>query len=493
MDLNASSEGPEVGVNAKNISNKSESRTELVELKREVGLWNGVGITVGSMIGSGIFVSPGTVLKYSGSIGMSLIVWVLSGLMSMCGAMCYAELGTMIPKSGGEYTYILEAFGNIPAFLNVWTAVAIVSPAGRAVSLLAFATYVLQPLFPDCDGPPFWAVRLVALALLCFLGYINYSGIKMSTRLQNALTLVKLLALLVIIVIGIVHLAGGNTENYQEPMAGTSTSPFSIATTFYSTTFSYGGWEFLNNMTEEVKNPNKILPRTIVTSVAIVTVIYVLINIAYFAVLTPSEILSSSAVAVTFGNQKLGIIAWTISIFVACSIFGSLNGGIMTFSRVLYAGAREGHLPKCFSLVHINNKTPGVAIIASLIGSSVVIFANDYASILAYLSFAMNLMNLLCVLAFLWFRYNQPERHRPIKVWFGFPAVYLVLNIFITIFPIIEQPTEIATAAAILVLGLLVYYLAIYKKNETIGRCMDKVYYLCQMLFLCVEEEKSDK
>ncbi|KAK7067959.1 hypothetical protein SK128_025904 [Halocaridina rubra] len=180
----------------------------------------------------------------------------------------------------------------------------------------------------------------------------------------------------------------------------------------------------------------------------------------------------------TFGNQKLGLIAWTISLFVACSIFGSLNGGIMTFSRVLYAGAREGQLPKCFSLVHINNKTPGVAIIASLIGSSVVIFANDYASILAYLSFAMNLMNLLCVLAFLWFRYNQPERHRPIKAWFGFPAVYLVLTIFVTIFPVIEQPIEIATASAALLLGLLVYYLAIYKKNKTIGRCMGKYPYV---------------
>ncbi|KAK7072839.1 Y+L amino acid transporter 2 [Halocaridina rubra] len=241
----------------KKISSNIDSRAELVELKKEVGIWNGVGIIAGTVIGSGIFVSPGSVVKYTGSIGMSLIVWLLTGIMAMCGALCFAEMGTMIPKSGGEYTYILEAFGPIPAFLDLWATLFIAGPAARAIGLLTFATYTLQPFLQECETVPYWAVRLVALALLWIVGYINYVGVKMGAGLQSVFTLLKLLALIVIVIFGMLHLARGNVENLLNPMEGTVTSPFSIATAFYSTTYAYAGWDTLNNMTEEIENPNK--------------------------------------------------------------------------------------------------------------------------------------------------------------------------------------------------------------------------------------------
>ena len=136
------------------------------KLRRELGLLDGVSIIIGIIVGSGIFVSPKGVLIHAGSVGMSLVVWIFSGLLSMVGALCYAELGTMIPKSGGDYAYIHESFGPLPAFLYLWSALLIIMPAGNAIISLTFASYILQPLYPTCE-PDMNSVRLIAACVVC--------------------------------------------------------------------------------------------------------------------------------------------------------------------------------------------------------------------------------------------------------------------------------------------------------------------------------------
>ncbi|XP_022255693.1 putative L-type amino acid transporter 1-like protein MLAS [Limulus polyphemus] len=137
-----------------------------VELKKELGLLNGIAIIVGIIVGSGIFVSPRGVLQEAGSVGMALVVWIACGLISMLGALCYAELGTSIPKSGGDYAYIYEAFGPLPAFLFLWVALLIIMPTGNAIAALTFANYILEPFFPGCTPPPN-GVRLIAAVVIC--------------------------------------------------------------------------------------------------------------------------------------------------------------------------------------------------------------------------------------------------------------------------------------------------------------------------------------
>ena len=152
-----------------NISNK-------VALQRTMGLFNGIGIILGTIIGSGIFVSPKGVLIYSGSVGLSLVIWFICGIVCLLGAHCFAELGTCIRRSGGMYVYIQEGIGDLPAFLYLWSALVIIFPAANAVVSLTCAYYVLQPIFPDCDGIPDVAVRLLAAAVI---GKYNYTCIKM--------------------------------------------------------------------------------------------------------------------------------------------------------------------------------------------------------------------------------------------------------------------------------------------------------------------------
>ena len=148
--------------------NDSDSGSDRVKLKKEIGLHNAVAIIVGIIVGSGIFISPKGVLLEAGSVGLSLTVWGLCGLISLIGALCYAELGTCILKSGGDYAYIMEAFGHLPAFLYLWVALVIIMPTGNAITALTFANYVLQPLYPDCEAP---SSAIALLAALCISKY----------------------------------------------------------------------------------------------------------------------------------------------------------------------------------------------------------------------------------------------------------------------------------------------------------------------------------
>ncbi|XP_071524172.1 Y+L amino acid transporter 2-like isoform X1 [Panulirus ornatus] len=464
-----------------------------VRLKRELGLVDCIGVIVGIIIGSGIFVSPRAVLQYTGSVGMSLLVWVATGLMSMVGGLCYAELGMMIPQSGGNYTYLYEAFGPLPAFLYVWMLVMISIPSSRAIGSLTFAHYILQPFFPDCQEPPQAALTLVGILLIWLLTWINTKKVKWATTVQDVLAFTKVLALIMIIVVGLNHLVRGRSKNFDDPMAGTNWDPSLLATAFYHSIYAYDGWDNLNVVREELKDPCRNLPRAIAISITIVIVIYTLTNIAYFAVLSPDQMLASTAVAVTFGNLTLGFMAWIIPIFVACSTGGGLNGSIFTSSRLLFVSSRQGQLPSVLSLVHIENYTPVTALTFTATISMIMFVTSDVRLLINYISFAGNLVGLGCFGAFIWFRIKQPERHRPIKVWIGLPIIYCLISLFLTVFPVIHRPVEMLAALVIFATGLPVYYFAIHRhdKSQSLVNAIDKVTYVCQMLFLA-SPEKTD-
>lgn len=233
-----------------------------VQMKRSLGLWNAIAIMVGVIVGSGIFVSPRGVLLHVGSVGASLLVWCLCGLLALLGALCFAELGTSIASSGGEYTYIRLAYGPLPGFLYIWVLVLVIMPCSNAISALTFANYCLQPLFEAHCPAPEPAVRLLALALLMLLVYVNCATIDGSIKLQSSFTLGKVLALGLVIALGLYHMLAGEpfrslqqADGSQEPQRGpvgraqtmgiwegTERSLPQLARAFYSGFFTYSGW-----------------------------------------------------------------------------------------------------------------------------------------------------------------------------------------------------------------------------------------------------------
>ncbi|KAK4470074.1 hypothetical protein MN116_006538, partial [Schistosoma mekongi] len=268
-----------------------------VKLQRSIGLLTSVTIIVGSMIGSGIFVSPTGILKNVQSIGASLVIWVACGIFSMLGAYCYAELGTMIERSGGDYVYVYEAFGPFIGFLRLWIEVMVVRPGSVAIVALTFAEYVVQPIYPDC-GLPVALIKILAALCITFLSFVNSFSIKFSTRIQDIFTFAKLIALIMIIITGFVQIGLGRYDELKEPFADSNWSPGLVANAFYSGFFAYSGWNYLNCMIEEMKNPRKHLPIAIVLSCILVTATYTIANVAYVTVVPVAEILETRAVAV---------------------------------------------------------------------------------------------------------------------------------------------------------------------------------------------------
>ncbi|KAH0554951.1 Y+L amino acid transporter 2 [Cotesia glomerata] len=485
----ASAESEMIALNAGEGDNKNDK----VQMKKQLGLLEGVAIILGIIFGSGIFISPKGVIAETGSVGLSLIVWILCGFLSMIGALCYAELGTSIPRSGGDYAYIHEAFGELPSFLYLWAANLIFVPTTNAIMALTFAEYVLQPFFQDCVIPDA-SVRLLAACTICLLTFINCYDVKETSKMQNIIMFAKISALVIIIIAGLTWLCLGHTENYEEPFKSTTADPGKIAIAFYSGIFSYSGWNYLNFMTEELKDPYKNLPRAIYISLPLVTIIYALANVAYLAVLNPTAMIASHAIAVTLADKLMGPMSWIMPVLVATSAFGGLSVHIMTSSRMCFVGARNGHFPAMLSHINIKRFSPTPALVFLCILSLMMLCTSDIFVLITYCSIVESFFIMISVAGILWLRYKRPNMLRPIKIPILVPIVFVIICLFLVIVPCLERPVEVGMGALITLSGVPAYFAGIVWKNKPTWflNLNEKATHLVQKLFISAREEKDD-
>uniref|UniRef100_A0AAR2J369 Cystine/glutamate transporter n=1 Tax=Pygocentrus nattereri TaxID=42514 RepID=A0AAR2J369_PYGNA len=421
-----------------------------VELRKKVTLLRGISIIIGTIIGAGIFISPKGILQNSGSIGMSLVVWVACGLLSLFGALSYAELGTSIKKSGGHYTYILEAFGPQVAFVQLWADIIAIRPAGVAVISLAFARYILEPIFMPC-GVPQMAIKLTTAI-----------GISKTTLLlSHVWVLISL----------------GETKNFQNAFQVDTVQLTNLPLAFYSGMYAYAGWFYLNFVIEEVENPERNVPLAICISMVIVTVGYTLANVAYYTVISAAELLASHAVAVTFAEKLMGNFSMAVPIFVALSCFGSMNGCLFAISRIFYVASREGQLPQILSMIHVRRHTPIAAVIILYPVTMLILFLGDLYSLLNFMSFLRWFFIGVAVTGLIYMRYTRPEMPRPFKVPIFIPAVFTFTSFFMVFLSLYSDPVNTGIGFAISLTGIPAYYIFIVfnKKPKWFQRFSDSV------------------
>uniref|UniRef100_A0A4W6FWS2 Solute carrier family 7 member 9 n=1 Tax=Lates calcarifer TaxID=8187 RepID=A0A4W6FWS2_LATCA len=440
-----------------------------------VGLLSGICLIVGTMIGSGIFISPKAVLLYSGAVGPCLLIWAACGVLATLGALCYAELGTMITKSGGEYSYLMEAFGSLVAYLYSWTTVMVLKPSSFAIITLSFAEYASTPFYPGCTPPPIVTKCLSAAAILLIVA-VNCLSVKLASYVQNFFTAAKLFIILVIVGAGMVLLAQGKTETLSNAFDGTSTSLGAVGLLQFILPF------YRMNM-----------PLAILIGIPLVSVCYVLVNVAYFTVMTTTELLLSPAVAVTFGDRVLYPLSWIVPLFVVFSTFGSANGSCFTAGRLAYVSGREGHMVKILSYISLRRYTPLPALVFNGILSVFYIIPADINTLINYFSFAQWVFYGLTALALIVMRFTRKDLHRPVKVPIIIAVLMVVVSCYLVLAPIIDKPElEYLYCTVFIFSGLLFYYPFVHRKVNWARKIMRPITMHLQLLLEVVPPEKME-
>ncbi|XP_028666327.1 cystine/glutamate transporter-like [Erpetoichthys calabaricus] len=438
--------------------------TEAVYLRKTVGLLGSVCLIIGSVVGSGIFIAPKGILKNSGNTGMSLIIWLTTGIFSTLGALCYAELGTSIKKSGGQYIYLLETLGPMPAFLRLWTQFVLIRPAASSVVALAFGRYIVEPFFSPCPAPKL-LVKMVSIIGVSFGVAVNCWSVNWFTQLQIAFTTIKMSALVLIIVPGMIKLASGQTENFHNAFDTSSLRLEKLPLAFYAGLYAYAGWTVLNCATEEIINSKRTIPLSIILSMVTVTITYLLTNISYYTVMTSEDILASNAVAVTFADRALQRFSSIIPFLVAVSCLGTLIRGCFTTPRVLFSASREGQWPILFSMIHIRRHTPLPAVLILYPMMVFMILVSEVFGLLNFYSICRWLFMGLSTMGLIVHRYRNPDLPRPFKVNLFIPAIFSIACFFIVGMSLYSDPLNTGMGFAFMLTGIPIYFLVVQKQR----------------------------
>lgn len=419
---------------------------ESTGLVKGLGVFSATSVVAGTMIGTGIFIVPAAILAAVGTPSMVLLVWLAAGILSLFGALSYAELGAALPEAGGEFVYMHRAYGPMFGFLYGWTQFMIAKTASIATIATGFVIY-LAYFFPQLLRA-LWqsslnfggheltlhltGVQLGSTLLLVMLSGLNILGVRRSGAVQTLFTASKLLVLAVLIVLGLTY-GHGSWQGFHPFIAtvhGGWLAAFGVA--MVSALWGYDGWNNLSMVAGEVKHPQRNMPIALIAGTLLVLIVYILVNLAYFHVLPTSQIMGASTVASDAARRFLGSAGGAfIAVGVMISSFASLNGSILSGSRIPYATAREGLFPEALGSVHPRFHTPAVSLMAQAVIAALFALTGEYLSLATKVIFSEFLFYALCTAGVFILRRREPDLPRPYRTW-GYPvvpAVFVVLSV----------------------------------------------------------------
>ncbi|MCS7243579.1 MAG: amino acid permease [Candidatus Calescibacterium sp.] len=443
-------------------------------MKYKLSLWDSVFIVMGSMIGSGIFIVPSIISSKIPDSTTVILIWILAGVITILGAINYAELASMFPSKGGQYTYLKETYGSLVGFLFVWTSFFVIQAGTIAAVAIAMAKYTgtFVPFVSEQNTIINYGIlkintaQIVSIISIAILTMINIIGLKLGSTVQNVFTISKVAVIIILVSFAFLNPIG-NTENIFSTHSVESLSNINLALMVFAWSlskvfFAYDAWYYLTYISHEVKEPNKTIPLAMVIGTGLTTIIYVITTISYFYVLGIEGVSKSFDNKVAEEVSKLifptfGV--YFISLGIIISTFGCNNGLILTSSRLIYALASDKMFHPSLAKEHPKYNTPHIALTFQAIWISILILLGNYSSLLTYVTFASIAFNFLTVLAVIIQRFKNPNLERPFKTWF-YPLttiLYLLSTFIFIIYTFLSSLMETITGIGIILTGLIAY------------------------------------
>ena len=432
------------------VENKVEREHEL---PRRLGILDATTIVVGIVIGSGIFLLPNLIARNLPSSAAILSAWIISGVLSFFGALAYAELGAMMPATGGQYVYLREAYGPMCAFVSGWTFMLAVLSGGSAWLAVTFSIYARYfiALSPALS-------KLLSIALIAVLSAVNYVGVREGAWVQRTFTYLKIAALLVLIG------AAFSSPHTAAAVAPSATHPLSLAhfgVAMVACLMAYNGWSYVSFVAGEVRDPQRNLLRSLAIGMGAVAALYVLANVAYLKVLSIPHIAVTERVGADLAMRTMGSIGGTfVSATVLLSIVGAVNGCILTAARLPFAQARDGLFFATFGKVHPRFQTPASAILWGGIWTTLLILTGSYETLYSYSIVAAWIFYTLSVGAVLVLRRRLPHVARPYRMW-GYPVtplLFVAVSVWFVVNAFVTQPGPSLMACVIVASGVVAYW-----------------------------------
>ena len=442
-----------------------------MELKRDLGTAAAISIVVGTVIGSGIFLVPHDMVLRVHTPGMVFFIFVFGGLLSLAGALSYAELAAALPEAGGEYVYLREAYGPLWGFLYSWTQMWVAKSGSIATLATGFFVYLANfypflekivwkiplplALFPVIDVT---CGQLFAIVLILSLGGLNYFGVRIGGNVQTAVTAIKVALFAAIVIVGL-------SLGKPHPPASVSAEPLTVAGFFaalVAALWAYDGWNNVSMVASEVKQPQRNLPLALIGGTVAVMAIYLFANLAYFHVLSAPDVGANPRVAAEMMRRIVG--DWganAVSVAAMISIFAALNGSILTGARVPYAAARDGLFFSSIARIHPVFRTPGVSIWALTAWASVlIVISGSYKDLFTYVIFASWILYGMATAAVIVLRKKRPDLPRPYRT-LGYPfipIIFVFIAFLLLISTLSDSPRESLKGLAIVAAGVPFYF-----------------------------------
>jgi basic amino acid/polyamine antiporter, APA family len=447
-------------------------------LERRLGVFSATTLIVGSMIGSGVFIAPSIMAGLVATPGVYLALWIVGGALTLLGALAYGELCAMMPRAGGQYVFLREAFGPLVGFLYGWTVLLVIQTGFNAAVAIAFAKFLggvgvhageMDIVF-SVGAFSLSRAQLVAVAVIAVLTWINMRGVEAGAFVQNLFTVLKVGAIALLVIIGFAT-AKGSFANFH-PLTGAVLGPAAVNMTFLAACgvamskalFAYDAWNTVTFAAEEIREPERNLPRALVAGSVITTLVYTGACAVYLYIL-PLPVMArvvENRVAADVAGVLLGPAGITlVSIAILISTFGCANGLILGGGRVLFAMARDGLFFASAGKVHPKHHTPSNALVVQGIWSAVLALSGSYSRLLTYVVFASLSFNALTVAGLFVLRTKRADLPRPYRAW-GYPitpALYLLGAGFFTVYIFAGDKVDSLAGIGIVILGIPAYLL----------------------------------